>query len=123
MNYDVIDFCIKELMEHRLTIRTNDFDAIFYHYEEVGRKTKGVKFDTVNLNTEFFTFNRDVAEKIANIRTFKQFSNHKALFYEHIISFLSTSLDPTSGSLFLHNPRLFFYVFAFVVGPYGIGSP
>ena len=86
MNYDVIDFCVKELMEHRLIIRTNKFDAIFYQYEEVGRKTEGVKFDTVNLNTEFFTFNRDVGEKIANIRTYKQFSNHKAMLYEHIIS-------------------------------------
>ena len=86
MNYDVIKFCLRELNNHYSQIRLSGYDAIFYRYDEKGSKNSDLKFDTINLNTEFFTFNKDVALKIAEIRTYEQFSNNQVMLYEHIIS-------------------------------------
>ena len=85
MNYDVIDFCLNEFEEHYQEISRGYYDAVFYPYEELGGKLDLIK-NSINYNTEFFSFNKKVAELMMSFRNYEKFSNHQAMLYEHIVS-------------------------------------
>jgi len=75
MNYDCIDFCVEELNYHMEIIKKTN-KCVFYNY--------GV--DTDDLNTEFFTFNMDLATILHDMRYYDKFSSHKFMHYEKIVT-------------------------------------
>jgi len=78
MNYDCIDFCIDELPIHIKKIRKNRDTCIFYNFAE----------EEQDYNTEFFTFNENLAIKINDVRDYDKFSKFPYMMYEKIISYL-----------------------------------
>lgn len=74
MNYDVIDFCVKQLPAHIDEIKKNVWDSIFYPY-----------LDTL-LCTEFFTFNTKVALAFYEFRNFEKFKSFDNVMLEYVVT-------------------------------------
>jgi hypothetical protein len=74
-NFDVIDECIRRLEDDIRQVRTRQRDGIYFIYDQ--------KY----LNTEFFTFNLDIAKEICKYRKYEVFSsNFETMMLENVMT-------------------------------------
>jgi hypothetical protein len=74
-NFDVVDECIRRLEDDIRQVRTRQKDGVYFVYDQ--------KY----LNTEFFTFNLDIAKEICKYRKYDVFSaNFETMMLENVMT-------------------------------------